>query len=271
MTELLTLGAVAYSPAVVGVWEGMKEYFADSDAPFDFVLYSNYGRLVDALRKGEVDIAWNTNLAYVRAMLQTDNGCRALAMRDIDTVYSTVFVSAAGSGRTGPGAVAGRRLALGSADSAHAAILPLHYLQQAGVDLDTITVIRFNSDLGKHGDTGRSEIDALEAVIAGEADVAAIGISTWEKIGEGDFLPGAVEKVWQTPDYSHCAFTVLSSSPPELTAAWTRHLMAMNPSDPEQRRIMTLEGVKDHWATPALDGYQSLFTAVERQGIDPTW
>ena len=31
------------------------------------MLYSNYERLVDALLAGEVDIAWNTNTAYVAA------------------------------------------------------------------------------------------------------------------------------------------------------------------------------------------------------------
>jgi len=29
--------------------------------------------------------------------------------------------------------------------------------------------------------------------------------------------------------------------------------------------------VKDHWAEPALDGYRTLFAAVQKQGIDPTW
>ena len=35
--------------------------------PTDYVLYSNYERLVEALLAGEVDIGWNTNTAYVAA------------------------------------------------------------------------------------------------------------------------------------------------------------------------------------------------------------
>ena len=42
-------------------------------------------------------------------------------------------------------------------------------------------IIRFDTDIGKHGDTGRSELDAVDAVLAGEADVAAIGISHLER------------------------------------------------------------------------------------------
>ena len=53
---------------------------------------------------------------------------RPLAQRDTDTTFRTVFVAPLGSSITGPDGFNGTRLALGSADSAHAAILPLHYL-----------------------------------------------------------------------------------------------------------------------------------------------
>ncbi|MGV7852714.1 PhnD/SsuA/transferrin family substrate-binding protein, partial [Mycobacterium kansasii] len=83
-------------------------------------LYSHYGRLVDSLIAGHIDIAWNTNLAYVRTVLQTGGHCTALAQRDTDVDYTTVFVARAGGGLHGAGDIAGKRLALGSADSAHA-------------------------------------------------------------------------------------------------------------------------------------------------------
>ena len=49
MTEPLLVGAVAYTPNVVTIWEGMRDYFAGTPAEIDFVLFSNYGRQVDAL------------------------------------------------------------------------------------------------------------------------------------------------------------------------------------------------------------------------------
>ena len=99
--ETLMVGAVAYTPNVVPIWEGMRDYFADTDAPMDFVLFSNYGRQVDALLAGTIDIAWNTNLAWVRTVGQTNGECRALAMRDTDTVFQTVLVAPAGGGIVG--------------------------------------------------------------------------------------------------------------------------------------------------------------------------
>jgi ABC-type phosphate/phosphonate transport system substrate-binding protein len=270
MIEPLVVGAVAYTPNVVPIWEGMREHFAESDAPMDFVLFSNYGRQVDALLAGHVDVAWNTNLAYVRTVLRTGGTCRALAMRDTDTTFSTVFVAQAGSGMTGPASLKGKRLALGSADSAQAAILPLHYLRAAGVDDADLELIRFDTDIGKHGDTGRSELDAIDAVLSGDADAAAIGSNTWESIGREELMPGALEEVWQTEQYCHCMFTALDALPEDRWRPWVTRLLEMDWARAEDRRILELEGLR-RWVPPQLGGYRGLFEAVEEQGIAATW
>lgn len=270
MSSPLLVGAVAYSPNVVPIWEGIRDYFAGTDNEMDFVLFSHYGRQVDALLDGVVDIAWNTNLAWVRTVLQTDGECRALAMRDTDAVFQTLLVTRAGSGFRSIDDLRGRRVALGSKDSAQAAILPVHFLAEAGLGEGEVEFLRINSDVGKHGDTGRSELDALRAVLDDRADAAAIGINTWESIGRERLMPGALEVLWESPTYSHCNFTVLSSTPPERWEGWLNHLMQMSWEVPEHRRIMELEGLRA-WVAPQLEGYASLFDAVAAQGISPRW
>ena len=42
------LGAVAYDPKVVTIWEGFKQFFARHGFAFDYLLYSNYERQVEA-------------------------------------------------------------------------------------------------------------------------------------------------------------------------------------------------------------------------------
>ncbi len=269
MSKPLIVGAVAYTPNVVPIWEGIRDYFAGSPAEMDFVLFSNYGRQVDALVDGAVDIAWNTNLAWVRTVLQTDGGCRALAMRDTDLTFASVFVTRPGGGLRDLADLKGRRLALGSRDSAQAAILPVHYLAEAGLD-GAVDLLRIDSDLGKHGDTGRSELDAIRAVLDEEADAAAIGITTWEAIGRGELMPGALEEFWRSPQYCHCNFTALDRVPAERTGPWVDQLLAMSWDDPQQRRILEMEGLR-RWVRPELDGYASLFAAVKQQGISPRW
>lgn len=270
MTPPLIVGAVAYTPNVVPIWEGIRDYFAGGPAEMDFVLFSNYGRQVDALLDGTIDIAWNTNLAWARTVLQTDGACQALAMRDTDTTFSTVFVSRAGAGLRNLTDLKGRRLALGSRDSAQAAILPVHFLRRAGLDPNDVDLLRIDSDLGKHGDTGRSELDAIRAVLDEEADAAAIGITTWEAIGREELMPGALSEFWRSPLYSHCNFTALASLPEERSEPWVNRLMAMSWDNPEHRRILELEGLR-RWVRPLLAGYDSLFQAVREQGISPRW
>ena len=270
MREPLVVGAVAYTPNVVPIWEGMREYFSDSPAPMDFVLFSNYGRQVDALTAGHVDVAWNTNLAWVRTVLQTGSRCRALAMRDTDLEFRTVVVARAGSGLRGPLDLKGRRLALGSRDSAHAAILPVHYLRREGIGAGDVELIRIDSDLGKHGDTGRSELDAIRLVLDGDADAAAIGITTWDAIGRDELMPDSLQPVWTTPAYCHCTFTALDTLPADRTDPWVEHLLAMDWEIPEHRHILQMEGLH-HWVRPELAGYASLFDAVAEQGIAARW
>jgi phosphonate transport system substrate-binding protein len=66
-SETLVLGAVAYAPKVVTIWEGFKDYFIRHDLPFDYILYSNYETQVEALMAGQCDVAGNSPLAWVRA------------------------------------------------------------------------------------------------------------------------------------------------------------------------------------------------------------
>jgi phosphonate transport system substrate-binding protein len=64
MTSIL-LGAVAYDPKVVTIWEGFKGYFQQQGLSFDYVLYSNYERQVEALLEGTIHVAWNSPLGSI--------------------------------------------------------------------------------------------------------------------------------------------------------------------------------------------------------------
>src|SRR5271166_2544623 len=81
---VVRIGAVAYAPSAVTVFENVRRYFANHGMPVDYVLYSNYDALVEALHKGQVDIAWNTPLAHAQYHLLAGNASQALVMRDVD-------------------------------------------------------------------------------------------------------------------------------------------------------------------------------------------
>ena len=91
MSRTIWVGAVAYDPKVVSIWEGMRRYFHDeAHVPVEVVLFQSYEPQVAALlaESGEalprIDIGWNTNLAFVQADVWSNRRCRPIAMRDTD-------------------------------------------------------------------------------------------------------------------------------------------------------------------------------------------
>lgn len=267
----LIVGAVAYDAKVVPIWEGIRDYFRGAPVEMDVVWFSNYEAQVEALLAGFVEVAWNTNLAYARTHHATSGTCRVLAMRDTDVGFTTLLVSRAGE-LTDPHDLKGRTLAIGSADSAQAAIMPTFYLAGAGLRAgEDFELLRFDTDVGKHGDTGTSEREALTAVLVGRADAAAVGAASWDALVRGgDVPPEGLAPFWTSPPYNHCNFTVLGSLEEHRAEAWTRHLRAMDWANTNHRRILELEGLHE-WVAPELDGYRDVFEAVRSQGIDAGW
>jgi ABC-type phosphate/phosphonate transport system substrate-binding protein len=262
----ITVGAVAYHPRVVTIWESFRDYFRDRGVPTDYILYSNYERLVRAVLEGSVDIGWNTNTAFVALEREIGAEGQILGMRDIDAEFATVIVTRRDETFAGVDELAGRRLALGSRDSGHAAILPLFYLQEQGLAQESLgKLVRFDTDIGKHGDTGDSELRVVQAVAEGDADAGALGDATWARFRtEGLPASNELEVSWRSPSYYHCNFTALPSFDRELAVRWQEALLAMNFDDPSMRNAMTLEGVR-RWLPGDRSGYASLEAAIQRE------
>jgi phosphonate transport system substrate-binding protein len=260
----IKVGVVAYDPKVVTIWEGIKDYFQDRDVVMDFVLFSNYDAQVDALLDGWIDIAWNTNLAYVKVHRRTGGRCGVLAMRDVDVGFTTKIIAATQSGIHKLTDLKGKLFAFGSRDSGQAAILPAYFLKQNGIDPEKdIHAIRFNLDLGKHGDTGTSEVEVLKAVATGEADAGAVGDQYWARVLTENLVDSSkVAAIWTSPEYCHCNFTVRTKDDEQRFSSWTDALLAMDYNKPSERRILEMEGLK-RWVRPQLDGYRALFDAVD--------
>lgn len=263
MAEVVKVGAVAYDPKVVLIWEGMGDYFREAGVPTDYVLFSNYEAQVDALFAGTIDIAWNTNVAYVRCQQRAEAPCQLLGMRNTDLEFTTRLIARDGSGINGLADLEGKRLAVGSADSAQAAIIPLHLLKLAGLDPEIdVVLLRFDLDVGKHGDTGTSEIEVLKALQEGLADAGVVGHTTWLRlVEEGSINTSLVESVWVSPSYNHCNFTALPSFDKELAQRWSRALMGMQYDDRRWRRLMDLEGLTS-WVPGRAKGYELVFEAM---------
>jgi len=261
--KVVRVGAVAYDPKVVTIWEGFREYFREAGVPTDYVLFSNYEALIEAMFDRQIDIAWNTNVAYVRSQERTGGQCQALAMRNTDQDFTTRLIARSDSGIYGLTDLRGKRLALGSADSGQAAILPLFWLREAGIDPDNdLEILSFNSDVGKHGDTGTSELQVLQALHEGSVDAGMIGHVVWLNEQEkGSVNMALLNSVWTSSPYSHCNFTALPDFDQELASRWSEALLSMDYNDPKWRSLMDLEGLTS-WELVGNTGYESLAAAI---------
>lgn len=282
--QSILIGAVAYAPQIVPIWDIIREYANTyfKDMRLDYVLFSNYERQVEWLKSGKIDIAWNTNVAYIRIMQMTNNTAKALLMRDTDKGFQSVYIARKGAIENLKN-LGGKKFGLGSLDSAQAAIMPLYYLQHetslkliegdlntANPAQDSLMLIRYNSDVGKHGDTGRSEFDVLDAINNGVLDAGAIGSTTWARILQEGSYPN-LTSFYATQEYCHCNFTALDSLDHTIASAFTTMMLSQNSqiNHPKIAEMMQLEGL-NAWIPcdkETLKGYDAITQAMQEQNL----
>ncbi|WP_430501465.1 phosphate/phosphite/phosphonate ABC transporter substrate-binding protein [Micromonospora trifolii] len=260
------MGAVAYDPKVVTIWEGFRTWLRGRGLDFDFVLYSHYERQVEDLVAGRIDAAWNSPLAWLRAeRLAAANGTavRALTMRDTDQDLTSIVVVRADSPVRQLADLAGRVVAVGAIDSPQATVIPLGHLAAAGV---TVDVRRFDVGVGLHGDHIGGERDAARALVAGEVDAACmIDANHLAFVQEGTLPPEGTRIVAQTARYDHCNMTVRAPESDGVRLFGTL-LLGMSYADPQVRPLLDLEGLTA-WREGRTTGYDALADAVDSSGF----
>ena len=95
MSVPFVIGAVAYDPKVVTIWEGFRALFRERGLDNDVVLFTNYERQVEALLAGDLDTAWNSPLAWVRARrlaAAAGQTAHSLVMRDSDQDLTSLIL-----------------------------------------------------------------------------------------------------------------------------------------------------------------------------------
>jgi phosphonate transport system substrate-binding protein len=267
MTEpTLMMGAVAYAPKVVTIWEGFKVFFAQRGLDFDYVLYSNYERQVEAQFDGSIHLAWNSPLAWVRARriaAARSLALSAVAMRDTDCDLTSVLAVRADAGVSATAGLRGKRIGFGAVDSPQATLIPMDHLRQAGLLAGRDYTARiFDVAGGKHGDHVGGERDAAQALVAGEIDAAwMIDGNHLAFSSDGTLPPGKTKVLDRTGPFDHCNFTVSPGAPAALIGRFTGLLLEMSWDDPAVRPLLELEGLRQ-WKPGRVSGYAALERAV---------
>lgn len=272
MKTKFVLGAVAYAPKVITIWEGFKEYFQEHDFAFDYILYSNYETQNEALFTGAIHSAWNSPLAWVRAERMGRARGTPVSygpMRDTDQDLTSVLVVKK-DGASTLADLKGRTVGLGAYDSPQARLIPLHHMKKAG--LGDVRTRCFDVLGGKHGDHIGGERLAAQALMQGEVDACWMIDSNYQSFAQDGTLPAGATRILATTDpYDHCIFTMapaLSQEPTwvKVSERFSELLLAMKWSDPKVRPLLELEGLKE-WRVGRSSGFLQLTHAVDEQGF----
>jgi phosphonate transport system substrate-binding protein len=272
--KTLVLGAVAYDPKVVTIWDGFARHFEKHDLDFDYVLFTSYERQVEAHLAGQIHVAWNSPLAWLeteRAAARKKTAAKAIAMRDSDQDLASVILVREADGVRAPLELRGKRVGVGAQDSPQATLIPLGHLASLGLSPERdFEVVRHDVLVGKHGDHVGGERDSVRALLEEKVDAACILDANLVAFArDGTLKQGTTRVVATTPRFDHCCFTVLDGGPSGLIQRFTELLFAMKYEDPEVRGLMDLEGLKA-WKVGRTSGFTTLAAAVDRfKYLDP--
>lgn len=266
MSDPVRVGAVLYDPKVAVIWEIIGDFFAEHDCPIDTTFYTNYELQVDALLAGQIDIAWNSPLAWLDSQHRSGQTCRAIAMRDTDRDRVSLLVARAAGDVSRVEDLRGKTIAVGAEDSPQATLIPLGFLQRNGlVPGSDVQVRRFDVLVGKHGDHVGGERDAFQCLARGEAAACAMLDLNWFAwTADGTLDPAAYRIIATTDRFDHCVFTVGPAFPADREKAWLDVLFSMSYENPQHREMMDLEGLKE-WLPGRTTGFGPLSEAVTQQ------
>jgi ABC-type phosphate/phosphonate transport system substrate-binding protein len=277
MNKKFILGAVAYAPKVVSIWEGFKEFFLDHGFSFDFILFSNYEAQNEALFKngllknGLLHCAWNSPLAWVRAERMGRACGRPVGfgpMRDSDQDLTSVLVVKNNSHFNKISDLAGKTIGFGAYDSPQARLIPLHHLRKE--NLTNFHSRCFDVLGGKHGDHIGGERDGAIALMNDEVDACWMIDSNYQAFASnGALAPGETRILSTTPVYDHCIFTmapevVFNGALNAEAQRFSELLLSMKWSDPKIRTLLELEGLKE-WRPGRTAGFDQLRQAVDEE------
>ena len=130
--------------------------------------------------------------------------------------------------------------------------MPVHYLRLEGISPgEDVGLLRFDSTSANTATPGGASARHSKRSSPGKPTRRRSGRRRGTSSSRsGEVPPGRLAPFWTSPPFNHCNFTVLASLDAELADAWTAHLLAMDWGDPEHRRILELEGLRE-WVPPS--------------------
>lgn len=222
-----------------------------------------YEAAVSQFRVGDLDLVWFGGLTGVQARLQVE-GAEAIAQRDIDAKFTSVFIASVDSGIepvsdvAGLSAVAGRSLTFGSESSTSGRLMPQSFLDQAGVTLDDLE--------GEPGFSGAHD-KTIALVEAGTYEVGALNSQVWKsKVEAGEVDLDKVQLILETPTYFDYHWVARPELGEDIQQKIVDALSNLDPSNPDHATILEFFGAESFIGTESAN-YADIESVGRESGL----
>ncbi|NEO42755.1 putative selenate ABC transporter substrate-binding protein [Moorena producens] len=235
---------------------------AELKVPVEYKPVIDYAAAVTAFRVGDLDLVWFGGLTGVQARLQVEEA-EAIAQRDIDAEFHTVFIANKSSGLKpikdikDLKVLKGHTLTFGSESSTSGRLMPQYFLEQAGVTLDD-----FKGEVG----FSKSHDATIQLVEAGSYKVGALNEQVWKsRVAAGNVDLKKVELIWRTPAYYDYHWVINPKVKERYGDDFVERVQAallkLDPNVPEQKEILDLFG-----ATKFISTKNDNYAQIEKIG-----
>jgi phosphonate transport system substrate-binding protein len=241
----------------------LAEYLsAELGISVEYKPVTDYAAAVTAFKVGDLDLVWFGGLTGVQARLQVP-GAEAIAQRDIDADFHSVFIANTNSGIapitdvSGLQTLKGRSFTFGSESSTSGRLMPQYFLDQAGVRLED-----FKGEVG----FSQSHDATIKLVEAGTFEAGVLNEQVWQsRLEEGAIDQSKVQVIWRTPAYYDYHWVIS----PEVTERYgedfvervQQALFQLDPNVPEEKEILDLFG-----ATQFIETENENYSQIEAIG-----
>lgn len=258
----MKLGAVIYSPQITIIWGIIADFFKENGFNLEPVFFKDYKMQVDALINGEIDVAWNSPLAWLDAQLRSGGKSQNGSMRDTDRDRQTYLVVKSSSGFNSIGDLKGKKIGFGAYDSPQARLIPIYNLHKNGLEFEKdYKEVRFDVGVGLHGDHVGGEGDGAKALMSGEVDATWMLDFNYDKWIEDGTLEN-VTILYKTPNFDHCIFSARVGLDDGEFKKFNDTLCLMDYNNPKHKEMMDMEGLKE-WVGPRTSGFEQITKANE--------
>src|SRR4028118_1439866 len=166
--------------------------------PVKYKPVTDYAAAVTAFKVGDLQLVWFGGLTGVQARLQVP-GAEAIAQRDVDEQFHSLFIANKQSGLTpikdsaGLQQLKGSTFTFGSDSSTSGRLMPQYFLKQAGVKLED-----FKGQVG----FSKNHDATLKLVEAGTYDAGVLNEQVWlKRVKSKEVDLDKVEVIWRSPAY----------------------------------------------------------------------